>query len=59
MLFFLGGGNRMNSCMVCKKHVSNPPLSMCTPIPLLGILQSTNGWVAHSDCLFQINTTSL
>jgi len=49
----------MNSCMVCKKRVSNPPLSMCTPIPLLGILRSTNGWVAHSDCLFQINTTSI
>ena len=48
----------MNRCMVCKKFVSNKPLAMGTPIPLLGIVESTNGWVAHSDCLFQINITS-
>ena len=39
--------------MVCKKEVALhfPQLD---PIPLIGIIESTNGWVAHSDCLFRL-----
>ena len=43
----------MNICMVCKKSVSSH-LPQLVPIPLIGIIESTNGWVSHSDCLFRL-----
>ena len=39
--------------MVCKKAVSSH-LPQLDPIPLIGIIESTNGWVSHSDCLFRL-----
>ena len=39
--------------MVCKKEVAMH-LPQLDPIPLIGIIESTNGWVAHSDCLFRL-----
>lgn len=44
----------MNRCMVCKQNVASQSMRMDTPIPLLGTVESTNGWVTHSDCLFRL-----
>ena len=48
----------MNACLVCNKVVANETLTPIYPIPLLGLIESKHGWVAHSDCLFPITTSS-
>ena len=50
----------MNTCLVCNKSATREqtlyPIEtvMDTIIPLLGIIVSLHGWVAHSDCMFRL-----
>ena len=39
--------------MVCKKSVAIH-VPQLEPIPLIGLIESTNGWVTHSDCFFRL-----
>ena len=48
----------MNACLVCNKPVVREALTPVYPIPLVGLIQSEHGWVAHSDCLFPLTTSS-
>ena len=47
-------GKHMNTCLVCNKEVGRANLTPLHPIPLLGLIESEHGWVAHSDCLFRL-----
>jgi hypothetical protein len=49
----------MNKCLVCNKLAATCVSISDTMIPLLGTIESSHGWVAHSDCMFSVNTTSL
>ena len=44
----------MNMCLVCNKEVAKENLTPLHPVPLLGLIESEHGWVAHSDCLFRL-----
>ena len=49
----------MNKCLVCNKLAATCVSIPDTVIPLLGTIESSHGWVAHSDCIFPVNPTSL
>ena len=52
----------MNTCLVCNKPTATqepfPDDAIKTTIPILGIIGSAHGWVAHSDCMFPFTTSS-
>ena len=52
----------MNTCLVCNKSATmqgpSPDDTINTTIPILGIIGSAHGWVAHSDCMFPFTTSS-
>ena len=54
----IGGGSRMNVCIVCKRTTRHQGNTINTVIPLIGIITSSNGWYAHSDCMFPFTLTS-
>jgi hypothetical protein len=48
----------MNTCLVCNRLTATQELLPDTIIPILGIIESAHGWVAHSDCMFPFTTAS-